>query len=214
MLRLALIACLAATLPSAAQNGSPQQPQTRPAPGGQPGGRPPGGQNPGGGGQQPPPNQGRPPGQGDGRPPGGGNPPPPRPEQPKPKPPPPKPPPPKPPPPKPPPPKPPPPKPRPPQWGRPPVHLPPYYFRPSDRAYLHRYYASRLLYINRAHRPVFVVGGYLPWGDIGYLTAVPPSLYGSLPPIPRGYQAAYWNGYVIVYDPLSGYIGGVIDLLQ
>jgi hypothetical protein len=71
-----------------------------------------------------------------------------------------------------------------------------------------------LAYINIGRRPVFVPGGFFPWGDFGYLTPVPMSLYGYLPPIPPGYQAGYFDGWVVVYDPLSGYILDVVDLMQ
>jgi hypothetical protein len=68
--------------------------------------------------------------------------------------------------------------------------------------------------INRARRPVFTVGGYFPFGDIGYLTPVPPSLYGSIPPPPPGYQMGYYDGYVVVYDPLTYFIANLVDLMQ
>ncbi len=61
---------------------------------------------------------------------------------------------------------------------------------------------------------MFTVGGYFPYGDIGYLSAVPSQLYGQLPPFPPGYQAGYFDGYVVVYDPLTYFIADVIDLLE
>ncbi|MGC2162361.1 MAG: hypothetical protein WA634_10655 [Silvibacterium sp.] len=103
---------------------------------------------------------------------------------------------------------------RPPQWGRPPARRPSYQFRPNDRAYLHRYYLSRLGRINRARRPVFVIGGYFPYADIGYISPLPPDLYGYLPPPPPGYQMGYYDGYVVVYDPVTYFIVNVIDLMQ
>lgn len=103
---------------------------------------------------------------------------------------------------------------RPPQWGRPPANRPGYNFRPNDRAWLRRHYASRLGYINRARRPIFTVGGYFPYGDIGYLSPLTPDVYGYLPPPPPGYQMGYWDGYVVVYDPITYFIANVIDLLQ
>jgi hypothetical protein len=204
-----LVVFLTAALPGVAQN-SQQQPNTRPAPNQQAGKPPQGGQKPGtkpapgnGNGQRPPkPN---PP-----------NPNPPKPNPPKPNPP------------KPYPPKPNPPKPnpgprppapqqpihRPPQWGRPPAHRPPYHFRPNDYAYLHRYYSRNLIYINRARRPVFVIGGYFPYTDIRYITPLPANVYGYLPPPPPGYQMGYYQGYVVVYDPVTYFIVNVIDLLK
>ena len=103
---------------------------------------------------------------------------------------------------------------RPPQWGRPPAHRPPYNWRPSDRAWLRQRYRRRLGYINRASRPIFTVGGYFPFADIGYLSPLPSDVYGYLPPPPPGYQMGYWNGYVVVYDPVTYFIVNLIDLLQ
>jgi len=192
----------------------PQQPQTRPAPGGgqSGGGRPPGGGNSGGG---QPPSGGRPPGGGNSgggntRPLGGGN------NRPPPKP------------------NPgggnnrPPPKPnpgnrpqpgrpsagRPPQWGRPPQSRPSYSFRRNDWGYLHNYYRRNLGYINLATRPRFVIGGFFPYTYIPYITALPPNVYGYLPPPPPGYNMGYYDGYVVVYDPATYFIANVIDLLQ
>jgi hypothetical protein len=103
---------------------------------------------------------------------------------------------------------------RPPQWGRPPANRPSYTFRPNDRSYLHRYYSRRLLSINRARRAHFVIGGYFPYGDIQYLSPLPPDVYGYLPPPPPGYQMGYYDGYVVVYDPVSYFIANLVDLLQ
>ena len=103
---------------------------------------------------------------------------------------------------------------RPPQWGRPPQNRPSYQFRPNDRAFLLRHYRSRLGFINRSRRPIFTVGGYFPVGDIGYLTPLPGSLYGQIAPPPPGYQMGYFDGYVVMYDPLTYFIANVVDLLQ
>ena len=103
---------------------------------------------------------------------------------------------------------------RPPQWGRPPQIRPSYSFRPRDRDYLRRHYLRNLAYINLARRPVFTIGGYFPYGDIGYLTPLPSDLYGYLPPPPPGYQMGYFDGYVVVYDPLTYFIANLVDLLQ
>ena len=73
---------------------------------------------------------------------------------------------------------------------------------------------NRLGYINRARRPIFAIGGFFPWGDVQYLSPLPSALYGYLPPPPRGYQMGYFDGYVVVYDPLSYFIANVVDLLQ
>ncbi len=103
---------------------------------------------------------------------------------------------------------------RPPQWGRPPQNRPSYSFRRTDRDALRRHYLSHLRYINRARRPHFAMGGYFPYGDIGYLSPLPPTLYGALPPPPFGYSMGYFDGYVVVYDPVSYFIANVVDLLQ
>ena len=103
---------------------------------------------------------------------------------------------------------------RPPQWGRPPQNRPPYQFRPNDQSALGRHYYSHLRYINRGRRPRFSIGGYFPYGDIGYLSPLPPSLYGQMPPPPNGYELGYFDGYVVVYDPLTYFIANLVDLLQ
>lgn len=103
---------------------------------------------------------------------------------------------------------------RPPQWGHRPAKRPSYNFRPNDRSYLHRYYLSRLAAINRANRPQFVIGGFFPYGYIPYLSPLPPDVYSYLPPPPPGYSMGYYDGYVVVYDPVTYFIVNIIDLLQ
>jgi hypothetical protein len=63
------------------------------------------------------------------------------------------------------------------------------------------------------NRPRFVMGGFFPLGYISYITAVPPTVYGYLPPPPPGYQMGYLDGYVVVYDPITYFIANVIDLM-
>jgi hypothetical protein len=65
-----------------------------------------------------------------------------------------------------------------------------------------------------ASRPRFVVGGFFPYAYIPYITPVPPNVYGYLPPPPPGYQIGYYQGYVVVYDPVTYFIANVIDLMQ
>ena len=73
---------------------------------------------------------------------------------------------------------------------------------------------SRLARINRARRVRLVIGGFFPYVDISYLSPLPPDIYGYLPPPPPGYSMGYYQGYVVVYDPVTFYIANVIDLLQ
>jgi hypothetical protein len=41
---------------------------------------------------------------------------------------------------------------------------------------------------------------------------VPSEEFAYLPPVPEGYEMAFYNGYIIVYDPYSGLVLDVIDL--
>jgi hypothetical protein len=103
---------------------------------------------------------------------------------------------------------------RPPQWGHRPPNRPHYAFRPNDRSYLRRYYQGRFGAINRLHRPHFIIGGFFPFAYIADLQPLPPDVYGYLPPPPPGYSMGYYDGYVVVYDPVTYFIANVIDLLQ
>jgi hypothetical protein len=99
--------------------------------------------------------------------------------------------------------------------GRPPARpLPPYAWRPGDRDRVRRYYRRDFGYINRGRRPTFIVGGFIPFGDRGYFRPVPPGALGYLPPPPPGYVAGYFDGYVVVYDPISFTVLNVMDLLD
>jgi hypothetical protein len=102
---------------------------------------------------------------------------------------------------------------RPPQWGRPPASRPSFAFRPGDRNLLRNHYAARLRLINRARRPVFRVGTFFPFSSLALLSPVPRAMWGSLPPIPPGYAVGFFDGWVIVYDPVTGWIAGVVDLM-
>jgi hypothetical protein len=103
---------------------------------------------------------------------------------------------------------------RPPQWGHRPTQRPSYSFRSNDRSYLHRYYQNRFGAINRANRPRFIIGGFFPFAYIPYIQPLPPDVYGYLPPPPHGYSMGYYQGYVVVYDPITYFIANVIDILQ
>jgi len=79
---------------------------------------------------------------------------------------------------------------------------------------MRRYYRRNFGYINRGRRPVFAVGGFIPFGDRGYFRPLPPPLLGYLPPPPPGYVMGYFDGYVVIYDPISYTILDVVDLLD
>jgi hypothetical protein len=57
-----------------------------------------------------------------------------------------------------------------------------------------------------------VNGGFFPYTHIAYITPLPPHVYGYLPP--PGYNMGYYDGYVVVYDPVTYFIANVVDLLQ
>ncbi len=79
---------------------------------------------------------------------------------------------------------------------------------------MQRYYRRNFGYINRGRRPIFTIGGFIPFGDRGYFRPVPPPLLGYLPPPPPGYVIGYFDGYAVVYDPVSFAILSVEDLLD
>ena len=85
---------------------------------------------------------------------------------------------------------------------------------PNDRDYLRRYYYRNLGYINRGHRPIFIIGGYIPYGYRGYFTPLPPHLIGYFPPPPPGYVFGYFQGYVVLYNPATYSILNFVDLLD
>lgn len=103
---------------------------------------------------------------------------------------------------------------KPPHWGQLPTQRPSYNFRPSDPAYLRKYYTAKLARIHPAQRTRVVIGGYFPWLDIRYIERLPSHVYSYLPAPPRGYALGYYDGYVLVYSPTTFYIANVIDLLQ
>jgi len=96
----------------------------------------------------------------------------------------------------------------------PPRPRPPYQWHPGDADRLRRHYHRGFIYINPARRPVFVIGGYIPFGDRQYFTPVPVDLLRYLPPVPPGYAIGYFYGYCVVYDPVTFTIINFIDLLH
>jgi hypothetical protein len=61
---------------------------------------------------------------------------------------------------------------------------------------------------------MFLIGGYIPFGDRGYFQPVPPGLLGYLASPPAGYSVGYFDSYVVVYDPISFAILNLVDLLD
>src|ERR1700722_19031755 len=98
--------------------------------------------------------------------------------------------------------------------GRPGGPPPPYAWRPGDRDRMRRYYGRNFGYINRGRRPIFTICGFIPFRDRVYFRSVPPCLYRSLPPAPPGYVMGYFDGYVVIYDPVSYSVLNVMDLLD
>jgi hypothetical protein len=79
---------------------------------------------------------------------------------------------------------------------------------------MRRYYRRNFGYINRGRRPIFVIGGYIPFGDRGYFTPIPPGLLTYLPAPPPGYVIGYFDGYAVVYDPITFEVISFADLLS
>jgi hypothetical protein len=78
---------------------------------------------------------------------------------------------------------------------------------------LRQHFQNQLGHVNRNNRPHVVAGGSLPSGWQTYIVPVPVEEFTYLPPVPEGYQMAFYDGYIIVYDPYSGLVLDVIDLL-
>lgn len=89
-----------------------------------------------------------------------------------------------------------------------------YQFRRQDAPRLRQHFQSQLAHVDRRNRPHVVAGAYLQGGWQTYIVPVPTEVITYLPPVPEGYQLAFYNGYIIVYDPLSGLVLDVIDLLE
>ena len=101
----------------------------------------------------------------------------------------------------------------PPQWGQPPATQPHFEFKAADRKALRSYYGTRLRTIRRSGRPSLGPGTYFPAELIPSIQPVSQEAWGSLPPIPPGFQAGFYRGFVMVYDPVTYWIAGVTDLL-
>jgi Ni/Co efflux regulator RcnB len=92
-------------------------------------------------------------------------------------------------------------------------HAVPYHFRAADRAYLQRHYQSSLRTVRVDRRPYFAPGQVIPQAYRSHVAVLPPHLRHRLPPPPRGYQVGYYQGYSVVYDPLTFGVLSVLDLL-
>lgn len=85
-------------------------------------------------------------------------------------------------------------------------------FRSQDRNALRAHYQGGFGQIDRAHRPHFARGGYIPNQYRRYFQPIPPDLMRELPPVPPGYTVGYWDGYCVVYNPRTWVILNLIDL--
>jgi Ni/Co efflux regulator RcnB len=88
-----------------------------------------------------------------------------------------------------------------------------YRFRDADRRYLQRHYGSSLRTVRVDRRPVFVPGRVIPAVYRPQVAVLPAHVHRHLPPPPRGYRVGYYQGYSVVYDPLTFTILSVLDLL-
>jgi len=100
------------------------------------------------------------------------------------------------------------------QPNRGPQGRPNYQFRSQDTGRLRQYYQGGFGRIDRRHRPHFGRGGYIPGQYRGYFQPVPYGLIGYLPAVPPGYAIGYYDGYVVVYDPVTYMILSVLNILQ
>jgi len=88
-----------------------------------------------------------------------------------------------------------------------------YRFRDSDRLHLQRHYGSSLRTVRVDRRPVFMPGRVIPPMYRPQVVVLPAHVHRHLPPPPRGYQVGYYQGYSVVYDPVTFTILSVLDLL-
>ncbi len=75
------------------------------------------------------------------------------------------------------------------------------------------HYRTELAHVDRAHRPHWVVGGFIDRGQVTYIQPVPAEVIVGFPAAPAGLIWGYWEGYCILYDPNTLEIVYVIDLL-
>lgn len=92
--------------------------------------------------------------------------------------------------------------------------LPAYRFRTDDRARLQRYYQGSFRTVRVDRRPHFSAGQSIPRAYRPHIAAMPVQIQRQLPPPPRGYRLGYYQGYSVVYDPVTFTILSVLDLLR
>jgi hypothetical protein len=97
-----------------------------------------------------------------------------------------------------------------PRFAPPPVA---YRFRDSDRSHLQRHYRSSLRMVRPDRRPVLMAGRAIPVAYRPQVAMMPAHVHRHLPPPPRGYRVGYYQGYSVVYDPVTFTILSVLDLL-
>ena len=91
--------------------------------------------------------------------------------------------------------------------------VPSYRFNGSDRAVLPRYYQPSLRRVQAERRPPFAPGHVIAPAYRPHVQVLPSHYRHHLPPPPRGYEVGYYQGYGVVYDPLSFTILSVLDLM-
>ena len=89
-----------------------------------------------------------------------------------------------------------------------------YRFRDADRGYLQRHYRSSLRTVRIDRRPMFSPGRIIPVAYRSHVAVLPAHVHRHLPPPPRGYRVGYYEGYSVVYDPVTFTILSVLDLLS
>ena len=90
---------------------------------------------------------------------------------------------------------------------------PAYRFRADDRARLQRYYHGSFDTVRVDRRPYFRAGRTIPGAYRSHIAVVPLQMRRHLPPPPHGYRLGYYQGYSVVYDPVTFTILSVLDLL-
>ncbi|HEX4155471.1 MAG TPA: hypothetical protein VHY48_07660 [Acidobacteriaceae bacterium] len=84
------------------------------------------------------------------------------------------------------------------------------HFRDQDRSHLQQHYGTQAhQWANRSNRPHFAVGAAIP--RTYHLQPVPSTYWEGNPP-PPGCNYAYYDGYVVCYNPATRVINDLIDL--